>query len=232
MTILRKSEERGLVDFGWLESYHTFSFGDYYDPEWMNYRSLRVINTDKVGPGAGFPTHPHREMEIVTYMLEGELAHKDSMGSGSTIRPGDVQRMSAGTGLTHSEFNPSNSNEAKLLQIWLMPAQRGLTPSYEQTHFEPSEFQNALRLVASPDGAQGSVTIHQDARIYASKLDADASASHQTDGARGIWLQLIEGEVEANGTKLKTGDAAAFEETPNLEIKAFAPSHFLLFDLA
>ena len=232
MTILRKSEERGLVDFGWLESYHTFSFGDYYDPEWMNYRSLRVINTDRVGPGAGFPTHPHREMEILTYMLEGELAHKDSMGNGSTIRPGDVQRMSAGTGLTHSEFNPSNTNEAKLLQIWLMPAQRGLPPSYEQTAFEPSEFQNALRLVASPDGADGSVTIHQDARIYASKLDAGASVSHRTDPARGLWLQLIEGEVEANGTRLKNGDAAAFEETSELQIATLAPSHFLLFDLA
>lgn len=231
MTTIRRSDDRGLVDVGWLQSYQTFSFGDFRDEKWVHYRSLRVINTDFVAPGAGFPTHPHRDMEIVTYMLSGAIAHRDSMGSGSTIRPGDVQRMTAGSGLTHSEFNPSNEEPASLLQIWLFPTEKGLTPSYEQTAFDPAEMQNALRIVASPDGREGSVTIHQDALIFASKLDGGRAVSHAHDATRGLWLQMIEGEVAANGTTLQSGDGAAFEEVEALKIEAKADAHFLLFDL-
>ncbi|HRK22794.1 MAG TPA: pirin family protein [Fimbriimonadaceae bacterium] len=232
MTTIRRSEERGQVDFGWLKSYHTFSFGDYRDENWVHYRSLRVINTDFVAPGAGFPTHPHRDMEIVTYMLDGALAHRDSMENGSTIRPGDVQRMTAGSGITHSEFNPSETEPASLLQIWLFPTKKGLTPSYEQTTFDPAELQNALRVVASPDGREGSVSIHQNALILASKLEVGRSVTHTHDATRGLWLHVIEGEVTANSTTLQPGDAAAFEEVGTLNIEASKDAHFLLFDLA
>lgn len=232
MTTIRRSDERGQVDLGWLQSFHTFSFGDFRDENWVHFRSLRVINTDFVAPGAGFPTHPHRDMEIVTYMLSGALAHRDSMGNGSTIRPGDVQRMTAGSGLTHSEFNPSNEEPASLLQIWLFPTDKGLTPTYEQTAFDPAELQNALRLVASPDGREGSVTVHQDALVFASKIHAGQSVSHSHDATRGLWLQVIEGEVVANGSTLQSGDGAAFEEVDTLKIEATKDAHFLLFDLA
>lgn len=232
MVTLRRSDDRGQVDFGWLKSYHTFSFGEYRDPEWTHYRTLRVINTDFVAPGAGFPTHPHRDMEIVTYMLDGGLAHRDSMGSGSTIRPGDVQRMTAGSGITHSEFNASDSEPASLLQIWLFPREKGLTPSYEQTSVEPDELRNALRIIASPDGRDGSVTIQQDALILASRLEAGHTVTQTHVASRGFWLQVIEGEVAANGTTLQTGDGAALEDSDSLLIEAIKDSHFLLFDLA
>jgi len=233
MITLRPAEERGQADFGWLHTRYTFSFADYYDPEHVQFRSLRVINEDHVDPGHGFGTHPHRDMEIITYVLEGALAHKDSMGTGSTIRPGEVQRMSAGTGVMHSEFNHSPSEEVHLLQIWLLPERKGVKPSYEQKEFPRESKLNRLRLVASPAGDDGSVTIHQDARLYASVLEEGKSVLHELGKGRSAWLQVARGEVSLNGTTLKAGDGAAVEHEAALEITGRVPSsEFLLFDLA
>jgi quercetin 2,3-dioxygenase len=233
MITLRPAEERGQADFGWLHTRYTFSFADYYDPEHVQFRSLRVINEDHVDPGHGFGTHPHRDMEIITYVLEGALAHKDSMGTGSTIRPGEVQRMSAGTGVMHSEFNHSPSEEVHLLQIWLLPERKGIKPSYEQKEFPRESKLNRLRLVASPAGDDGSVTIHQDARLYASVLEEGKSVLHELGKGRSAWLQVARGEVSLNGTTLKAGDGAAVEHEAALEITGRVPSsEFLLFDLA
>src|SRR5205809_7896778 len=191
MIQIRRAGERGHANHGWLDTYHTFSFSDYYDPKFMGFRSLRVINEDWVQPGYGFPTHPHRDMEIITYVLEGSLEHKDSMGTGSVIRPGEVQKMSAGTGVRHSEFNPSPTEPAHLLQIWLTPERRGLTPGYEQKAFPEGERRNRWRLVASRDGRDGSVTIHQDAAMYVTSLDAGKEVTHSLPPGRHAWLQVI-----------------------------------------
>ena len=233
MITLRPAEERGQADYGWLHTRYTFSFSDYYDPKHVHFRDLRVINEDHVDPGHGFGTHPHRDMEIITYVLDGALAHKDSMGTGSTIRPGEVQRMSAGTGVMHSEFNHSPSEEVHLLQIWILPERKGITPSYEQKEFPREGKLNRLRLVASPGGEEGSVTIHQDARLYASILEQGKTVRHELPSGRYAWLQVARGEVSLNGTALKAGDGAAVERESALEITGQAPSsEFLLFDLA
>jgi len=233
MITLRPADQRGQADYGWLHTRYTFSFADYYEPEHTQFRSLRVINEDHVDPGHGFGTHPHRDMEIITYVLEGALAHKDSMGTGSTIRPGEVQRMSAGTGVLHSEFNHSPSEEVHLLQIWILPERKGIEPSYEQKEFPRDAKLNRLRLVASPGGEDGAVTIHQDTRLYASILEEGKSVRHQLGKGRYAWLQVARGEVSLNGTTLKAGDGAAVEREPALEITGRAPSsEFLLFDLA
>jgi quercetin 2,3-dioxygenase len=233
MITLRPADQRGQADYGWLHTRYTFSFADYYDPKNVHFRSLRVINEDHVEPGHGFGTHPHRDMEIITYVLEGALAHKDSMGTGSTIRPGEVQRMSAGTGVLHSEFNHSPSDEVHLLQIWILPERKGIEPSYEQKEFGRESKLNRLRLVASPGGEEGSVTIHQDARLYASILEEGKSARHELGKGRYAWLQVARGEVSLNGTTLNAGDGAAVEREAVLEITGRVPSsEFLLFDLA
>jgi quercetin 2,3-dioxygenase len=229
MINIRKAEERGHFNHGWLDTYHTFSFADYYDPEQMGFRALRVINDDRVEPGVGFGTHGHRDMEIITYVLDGELAHKDSMGNGSVVRPGEVQRMSAGTGVRHSEMNPSPAQWLHLLQIWIMPDRNGITPSYEQKMFEPAERQGRLRLVASPDGADGSVTIHQDVRLYASLLDSE-EVSHEFDKGRYGWLHVASGNAVVNGLELKAGDGAAITDEKSLTIKGDG-AEVLLFDL-
>src|SRR4051812_14975635 len=206
MIALRKSNERGHADHGWLDSYHSFSFADYHDPKHMGFASLRVINEDVVQPGKGFGTHGHRDMEIITYILAGALEHRDSMGNGSVIRPGDVQRMTAGTGVSHSEFNPSPTEPCHLLQIWIMPNARNLTPGYEQKFFADDERQGKLRLIASPAGEEGAVSINQDARVYASLLDAGQSLNHVIDQNRSAWLQLARGSVAVNDAKLSAGD--------------------------
>src|SRR5579871_241872 len=233
MITLRPADQRGQADYGWLHTRYTFSFADYYDPKHMHFRSLRVINEDHVEPGHGFGTHPHRDMEIITYVLEGALAHKDSMGTGSTIRPGEVQRMSAGTGVLHSEFNHSPSEEVHLLQIWIMPERKGIEPSYEQKEFSRDSKLNRLRLVASPHGEDGSVSIHQDARLYASVLEAGKSVRHELQSGSYAWVQVARGEISLNGAILKAGDGAGVERETALEITGSAPnSEFLLFDLA
>jgi hypothetical protein len=232
MITVRPAKERGHFDHGWLDTYHSFSFSEYLDPSHMGFRSLRVINEDRVDPRAGFPPHSHRDMEIITYVLAGALAHKDSMGNGSVIRPGDVQRMSAGTGVTHSEANGSETEPVHLLQIWILPEKRGITPSYEEKRFSPEEKRGRLRLVASRDGADGSVTIHQDARVYASLLDPGQTVRHTLDPGRGAWLHLVAGAATVNGTALATGDGAAIQNEGTLEIHAGEPTELLLFDLA
>ncbi len=230
-TTLRLAKDRGHFDFGWLSTYHTFSFGDYFDPRHMGFRTLRVINEDVVQPGEGFPTHPHRDMEIVTYVLEGALEHKDSMGNGSVIRPGDVQRMSAGTGVTHSEFNHSKVDPVHLLQIWILPERRGITPGYEQKTFLPEEQEGALRLIASPDGAAGSVTIHQDARIFATRLAAGARTAHEVVEGRHAWVHVATGRVNLDGQILGPGDAAGISGPAHLDLTGVEPSEVLVFDL-
>ena len=235
MIRVRPADQRGHADHGWLNTYHTFSFADYYDPENMGFGSLRVINEDWVHSGHGFGTHPHRDMEIVTYVLEGGLSHKDSMGNGSTILPGDVQRMSAGTGVLHSEFNHSKDESVHLLQIWLLPQERGITPSYEQKNFSRDEKLNRLRLLASPDGRDGSVTIHQDAELYTSVLESGKTVEYELKPGRHAWLQVARGSVEANGRQLKQGDGAAISEETKLTITGQAGSEdaeILLFNLA
>ena len=232
MLIIRKSEERGHFNHGWLNTYHTFSFDQYYDPRFMGFRSLRVINEDFVAAARGFPTHGHRDMEIITYVLEGELAHKDSMGNGSIIRPGEVQRMSAGTGVRHSEANPSKDESVHLLQIWILPSEEGIKPSYEQKNFTDDEKLGRLRLVASPDGSDGSVTIHQDARIFASLLDDSQQVTHQLEPNRHAWVQVARGRAEVNGKPLNQGDGAALSNESQLAIAGLEPSEILLFDLA
>ncbi len=218
MITIRKSEERGHFDFGWLDTYHTFSFDQYYDPAHMHWRSLRVINEDRVTPGQGFPTHSHRDMEIITYILSGALEHRDSMGNGSVIRPGDVQRMSAGTGVSHSEFNPSNTEACHLLQIWILPNALNLTPSYEQKFFSDEERNGKLRLIASADGRDGSVSIHQDARIFAATIDAGQTMTHTLDENRHAWLQVARGTINVNDLELKQGDGAAISNESDLEV--------------
>ncbi|MGB9105772.1 MAG: pirin family protein, partial [Terriglobales bacterium] len=208
MITLRPAAERGHFDHGWLNTYHTFSFADYHDPRHTHFRGLRVINEDTVQPGGGFGAHPHRDMEIITYILEGALAHKDSMGTGSTIVPGDVQRMSAGTGVLHSEFNHSRDELVHLLQIWIFPDERGLKPSYEQKTFAAEEKLNRLRLVASPDASDGSVILHSDARVYGSLLEPGASVTHALAQGRGAWIQVVSGAIEVNGKWLAAGDGA------------------------
>ena len=232
MLSVRKSEERGHFDFGWLDTRHTFSFGDYYDPRHMGFRALRVINEDVVREGGGFGTHPHRDMEIVTYVLSGALAHKDSMGNGSTIRPHDVQRMSAGTGVTHSEHNGSQTDPVHLLQIWLLPAETGAAPSYEQKAFPVDEKRGRLRLVGAPDGRDGAVTIHQDVRLYASVLAPGDTVTHALARGRHAWVQVVRGAITVNGTTLAAGDGAALSDEPGVAITASDDAELLLFDLA
>lgn len=228
---LRRSEERGAFDHGWLDTRHTFSFADYHDRRYMGFRTLRVINEDVVAPGRGFGTHPHRDMEIITYVLEGSLQHRDSMGNGSIIRPGDVQRMSAGTGVLHSEVNASETEPVHLLQIWILPERSGIEPSYEEKHFEPSQLKNRLRLVASPDGSEGSVKIHQDARLYAGILGADTVVTFDADPERYGWIQVARGSVLLNGERLDQGDGAGFHQEGRLELSGEPEAEVLLFDL-
>jgi redox-sensitive bicupin YhaK (pirin superfamily) len=232
MITIRKSEERGHLKYGWLDTYHTFSFDQYYDPAHMHFRTLRVINEDRVAPAQGFPTHSHRDMEIVTYILSGALEHRDSMGNGSVIRPGDVQRMTAGTGVAHSEFNPSDSESVHLLQIWIMPNARNLTPGYEQKFFGEDERRNKLRLIASPNGSDGAVKINQDARVYASILEPDTVLTHTLKEKRYAWLQVARGTLRVNEMELKQGDGAAVGGEPELIVSAHDRAEFLLFDLA
>lgn len=233
MIVVRPSEERGPADFGWLKARHSFSFGQYYDPAHMGFRALRVINEDRVAAGAGFPTHGHRDMEIVTYLLDGELEHKDSMGNGEVIRPGEIQAMTAGTGVMHSEFNPSASNPAHLLQIWLLPDRQGHTPRYDQKMFGRDEKLNTLRLVVSPDGADGSIFVHQDTKLYATILEAGKSVSLDLAPKRHAWVQVARGEVALGEIVLKQGDGAAVSEEKRLSLKCLAPeSEVLVFDLA
>jgi redox-sensitive bicupin YhaK (pirin superfamily) len=233
MTIqLRKASDRGHADHGWLNSFHTFSFADYHDPAHMGFRALRVINDDTVAAGRGFGAHPHRDMEIISYVLDGELAHQDSMGNGSVIRPGDVQRMSAGTGVVHSEHNPGKA-PVHFLQIWIMPDKRNYPPSYEQRSYPPEERAGRLRLVASPDGADGSVTIHQDARLYVATLADGDAAAHELAGGRHAWLHVARGEVTLGDTVLRAGDAARTSDAGRLELRGRpGGGEVLLFDLS
>ena len=232
MITIRKSEERGHFDLGWLDTYHTFSFDQYYDPAHMHFRSLRVINEDRVVPAKGFPTHSHRDMEIITYILSGELEHRDSMGNGSVIRPGDVQRMSAGTGVAHSEFNPSQTQPVHLLQIWILPRARNLPPGYEQKYFSEEERRGRLRLVASEDGRDGSVTIQQDARLYATILEPGSSIEHTLADKRYAWIQVARGNLNVNGHELNQGDGAAVSNEHQVQLTANDGAELLLFDLA
>lgn len=232
MITIRRASERGHANHGWLDTYHTFSFASYRDPKHVHFRALRVMNEDVVAPGQGFGTHPHDNMEIVTYVLEGALEHRDSMGNGEVLRPGEFQRMSAGTGITHSEFNPSPTMPVHLYQIWLIPQQDGIEPSYEQKRFDEVERQNRLRLVASPDAAEGSLLIHQDARIYLSSLDAGNQMTHELDAGRHAWLQVLRGQVALNGQALQTSDGAAVSNETALQIEASDDAEVMLFDLA
>jgi redox-sensitive bicupin YhaK (pirin superfamily) len=232
MLTIRKSEERGHANHGWLDSYHTFSFANYYDPQHMAFRALRVINQDQIAGGKGFGTHPHRDMEIITYMLDGSLEHKDSMGNGSIIHVGDVQRMSAGTGITHSEFNPSATETAHLLQIWILPNQQNVTPSYEQISFSREEKLNQLRLIASPDGRDRSVTIHQEANVYASILEDGAEVTHTVNPNRYAWIQVARGTVLVGDRLLNAGDAISSDQAGDLKITSQGNAEILVFDLA
>ena len=228
----RKAADRGHADHGWLNTWHTFSFADYYDPDQMGFRALRVINEDRVQPGNGFGTHPHRDMEIISYVLEGALEHKDSMGNGAVIRPGDVQRMSAGSGITHGELNPSNEEVVHFLQIWILPEKNGVTPSYEQKFFSEDEKKGRLRLVASRDGREGSVSINQDASLYDALLAKGEEVTLTLATGRHAWLQLLRGRVLLNGTRMDVSDGAAISDEVMLQIRAEEPSELLLFDLA
>jgi quercetin 2,3-dioxygenase len=232
MIHIRESQERGHANHGWLNTYFTFSFADYYDPKHVQFRALRVLNDDRIAAGAGFPEHPHRDMEIITYVLEGELAHRDSMGNGSTIRPGDVQYMSAGTGVTHSEFNASKSEPAHLLQIWMLPEKKGLKPVYGQKNFAESEKRGRLRLVASPDGRDGSVTVRQDNELYATVLGKGESVRHELKRDRHAYVQVARGSVKLNGKELQEGDGAAISEEKAVELTGVKDAEVLLFDLA
>jgi len=230
MEQIRRSGERGHADHGWLDSYHSFSFADYHDPEHMGYGPLRVINEDRVQPGQGFGTHGHRDMEIISYVLEGALAHKDSMGTGSTIVPGDVQRMSAGNGVRHSEFNQEKAKVTHFLQIWIEPSVSGIPPSYEQKHFTAAEKRGRLRLIASPDAADGSVTVHQDARVYAGLFDGAERASHSLPQGRLGYVHVARGSVQANGKTLAAGDALK-TDAAEIRIEGGEQAEILLFDL-
>lgn len=232
MIRIRKASERGHFDHGWLDTYHTFSFSDYYDSAHMGFRSLRVINEDRVQAGQGFGMHGHRDMEIVTYVLTGALEHRDSLGNGSVLRPGELQHMSAGTGVRHSEFNPSDREEVHLYQIWLLPERNGLRPSYEQKAFPEEERQGILRLVASPTGELGSLTIRQDARLYLATLKPGEMVAHVLEAGRYAWLQVLRGQAALNGHLLSAGDGAAVSDENKLEITGQNDAEILLFDLA
>jgi len=232
MLTIRRAHERGHADHGWLNSHHSFSFADYHDPRYMGFRTLRVINEDRVAPGKGFGTHSHRDMEIVSYVLEGALEHKDSLGTGSVIRPGDVQLMSAGTGVSHSEFNHSREAPVHFLQIWILPRSRGKAPGYEQRRFEPAERQDALRLIVSHDGREGSVTIHQDVAVYASLLAPGKTLTHEFTAGRQGWLQVARGVVQIGEATMRAGDGAAIQQTDRVEIAGVEAAELLLFDLA
>jgi redox-sensitive bicupin YhaK (pirin superfamily) len=232
MLTIRKSEDRGHADHGWLDTRHSFSFADYYDPAHMGFGPLRVINDDRIAGGGGFPTHPHRDMEIITYILEGALEHRDSLGNGSVIRRGDVQRMTAGTGIRHSEFNASAAEPVHLLQIWILPERGGLTPGYEQTTFAEADKRRRLRLIASRDGRDGAVTIHRDADVYATLLDEGESVAHELGTGRAAWLQVASGAVILNGEPLREGDGASLDGG-GIELTGTASrSELLLFDMA
>jgi hypothetical protein len=228
---IRRANERGHADHGWLKTHHSFSFADYYDPAHMGFRSLRVINDDFVAPGMGFGTHPHRDMEIFSYVLAGALAHKDSLGNGRTLRPGQIQLMSAGTGVTHSEFNPSRDEAVHLLQIWILPRARGLEPSYTERHPQPEHDSAPKVLVISPDGRDGSATIHQDVDVYRLRLAPGATVTHELRAGRGAWLQVADGEVDLNGARLFTGDGASTEAPGTLTLTATQQTEAILFDL-
>ncbi|MEA5576572.1 pirin family protein [Anabaena sp. UHCC 0451] len=230
--IIHKSNSRGHSQIDWLDSYHTFSFSHFYDPNRMGFRSLRVINDDRIAPGAGFPTHGHRDMEILTYVLSGAVEHKDSLGTGSVIRPGDAQIMSAGTGIMHSEFNHSQTEELHLLQIWILPDRQGLTPRYDQKNFPVAEKKGKLRLIAAKDGRDGAVTIHQDIDLYTSILEQGDIINYQVQPHRYAWLQIAKGEVNLNGQELKAGDGVQITGAEQLEISTNLSAEILLFDLA
>jgi quercetin 2,3-dioxygenase len=231
MNEIRRSSERGYADHGWLKSYHAFSFGDYFDPQHVEFGPLRVINEDRVVPGAGFGTHGHRDMEIISYVLAGELAHKDSMGNGSTIRPGEVQRMSAGRGVLHSEFNPSHSEPVHFLQIWIQPDVQRIEPSYEEKRFSSDEKRGRLRLIASPDRADGSVLIHQNARVYAGLFDGSEQGLLEVERGRRIYVHVARGSLTANGTKLAAGDALKLNDGTALTLKEGHEAEVIVFDL-
>jgi quercetin 2,3-dioxygenase len=232
MLTLRRAEERGRANFGWLDSRHSFSFGSYFDDQHMGFGPLRVINDDRVAGGGGFPTHPHADMEIVTYVLDGALEHKDSLGTGSVIRPGDVQRMSAGTGIRHSEFNASKTDPVHLLQIWIVPEKRGLDPSYEQKAFAAGDKRGKLRLVGSRDGRDGSVTIHRDVDLYATVLGDKDTVSHELKAGRVAWVQVARGSAKLNGEQLYPGDGVAIEQADKLELSGTSDAEVLVFDMA
>ena len=232
MITVRRGDARGHANHGWLDSRHTFSFADYHDPREMGFGSLRVINEDRVQPGRGFGTHPHRDMEIISYVLEGALEHKDSLGTGSVIRPGDVQRMSAGTGVLHSEYNPSQREPVHFLQIWIEPNERGVKPSYEQKTFSADDKRGRLRLVASPDGADGSVSIHQDARVYAALLDGDKALTYAVPEGHRAYVHVARGSVQVNGQQLDAGDGAKIAAEAQLRFANGRQAELLLFDLA
>jgi quercetin 2,3-dioxygenase len=232
MIEIRRSNERGHADHGWLDSFHSFSFADYHDPAHMGFGALRVINEDRVQPGQGFGTHSHRDMEIISYVLEGGLAHKDSMGNGSVIRAGDVQRMSAGTGVAHSEFNASDREPVHFLQIWIEPSVRGIAPSYEEKRFEPDARRGRLRLVASPDGRHGSVTIHQDALLYAALVTGEEALEHEPRAGRRIYVHVVRGEAQVNGQALAAGDAMKISGEHKVRIDRARDAEVLLFDLS
>lgn len=228
---VRKSEERGRANFGWLDSKHSFSFGHYHDPKHMGFGPLRVINDDRVAPGGGFPTHPHSDMEIISYVLDGALEHKDSIGTGSVIRPGDVQRMSAGTGIRHSEFNASKSEPVHFLQIWIIPEKKGLAPGYEQKAFSDTDKRGQLRLIGSRDGRNGSVTIHQDVDLYATLLGKGDAVDHMVAAGRGGWVQVARGSVSLNGETLREGDGVAVSTSGPLRIDGLSEAEVLVFDM-
>jgi hypothetical protein len=231
MITIRRANERGVAAFDWLHSKHTFSFGHYHDAAHMGFGPLRVINEDRVVPGAGFPTHGHRDMEIISYVLDGALEHKDSIGTGSVIRPGDVQRMSAGTGISHSEYNHSASEPVHFLQIWIVPAERGLRPGYEQRHFPTEDRSGRLRLIASPDGREGSVTVHQDVRLHAALLDGEQRARLELADGRTAWVQVARGELTVNGQRLAAGDGAALDGESAVVLDGAVAAEVLVFDL-
>jgi quercetin 2,3-dioxygenase len=231
MTELRPANERGYADHGWLKSYHSFSFAEYHDPRHMGYGPLRVINEDRVAPGTGFGTHGHRDMEIISYVLAGALAHQDSMGNGSTIVPGDVQRMSAGTGVRHSEYNHDKAGATHFLQIWIEPGVTGIAPSYEQKHFDATSKRGRLRLIASPDGAEGSVRMHQDARVYAALLDGAERAVHRLAAGRRAYVHVARGSVTVQGKRLGAGDALKLDAVDEISLEQGAQAEVLLFDL-
>lgn len=231
MIKIRKARERGHAQHGWLDSYHTFSFADYYDPQYMGFRYLRIINEDRVQPGKGFGTHSHQDMEIISYILAGALEHRDSMGNGSVIHPGDVQLIRAGTGVTHSEYNYSSEGLVHFLQIWILPDQKGLTPAYEQRHFPPEQRRNVLRLVASRDGRDGSLRIHQDVALYTTILEPGQTVTHVLAEGRHAWVQMARGRAHVNGTWLAEGDGASVSDETHIELTAHSPTEILVFNL-